>query len=131
MCPPFRLLKFKQILSFLTRSFQEAALMYTSTTVLFSCLQRNTCPGDTADTKPQRYIHHIHCAREVCPHHPPGTATQGGCPQPLFPGHSAPAQRLTCLVSSSCHAQLRLSADRSSLRMQNPSQKICGWAWTR
>lgn len=131
ICLCFRLLKFKQILSFLTRSLQEGVLMYISTTLLFSCLHRNTCPGDTSNIKPQKYTHHVHCAHELCPHCLPGTIAQGGCPQPLFPGRSAPAQRLGCLVSSSCHAQLHLSADRSGLHIQKPSRKLCGWTWTR
>lgn len=92
ICPPLRLLKFKQILSFLTRNLQEAALIQKNTTLFYSCLHRNTCLGDT---KSQRYTHHAHCACQLCPRHLTGTVTQvaahslcslGSCTVPRMPG---------------------------------------------
>lgn len=74
------------------RNLKEAALLQKNTIQFYSCLHRNTCPGDT---KSQRYSHHVHCARQLCPWPLTGTVTQGAahslsslssCTVPRMPG---------------------------------------------
>lgn len=74
------------------QNLKEAALLQKNTILFYSCLHRNTCPGDT---KSQRYSHHVHCACQLCPWPLTGTVTQGAahslsslssCTAPRMPG---------------------------------------------